>query len=51
MQNADAMLVISGKMADDAISPDITLVDLETIYPEKRQPTHSTQLMKNFNVE
>ena len=24
---------------------------LETIYPEKRQPTHSTQLMKNFNVE
>ena len=29
MQNADAMLVISGKMADDAISPDITLVDLE----------------------
>ena len=34
MQNADAMLVISGKMADDAISPDITLVDLETIYPD-----------------
>ncbi len=34
MQNADAMLVISGKMADDAISPDITLVDLETLYPD-----------------
>lgn len=37
MQNADAMLVISGKMADDAISPDITLVDLETLYPDNPQ--------------
>lgn len=23
---------------------------LETIYPDKKQPTHSTQLMKNFNI-
>lgn len=24
---------------------------LNQIYPEKRQPTHSTQLMKNFNID
>ncbi len=34
MQNADAMIVISGKVADEAFSPEVTLTDLETLYPD-----------------
>lgn len=34
MQNADAMIVISGKTAQEAFSPETTLVNLETLYPD-----------------